>query len=479
MAHVTFIQPTATGAVKSIPLNALPPEAWTSLLSAYGDVSDVFKLYQMIPWLYRAVELRASSVANLPYAWEWNGDEKEEEDVLGSLPFKWNHRHIMNLLEGWLTLYGHAYVLKSANLARSVREVRPLHPQTMKPRYDDNGELLGFTRSLQGAQTELTLDEVVYIWRPARDSENGYGTAPAKAALAASGVLSKNDMFLDAYMEQGPIMPTLVSVEGMPAPSDMEKLQSWLERTLIGIKNAFRPIAMRAGLKVDQLQPLDLSKLSLEDLSVSKREDIATALGVPLSLLMSNAANYATAQQDTFNFYDMTIEPEVKMISQALNEQLFEALGYMITPHKDRMQAYQEAEGKRVVEKLGPLLDRQVITINEAREELGMTPLEASDLPDMSEDENPPPNAPENDDADETTEDDETAANKALVALAQWQSKAEKRVGHANYDKALLFDSADIPLFARAFVESELPDCKSADDVRMLFSGAREWVSYP
>lgn len=587
MAFLTYIQPQPNGSMKSIPLNAYPEDAWRSIFAGYGDTSDVFAFYKLIPWLYRGVELRASSLANMPMAWEYNGDELEDEQA--RLPFAFNQRDVLNRLEGYLTLYGHAYLLKSSNAARFVREVRPLHPSTMKPRYDEStGELLGFTRSLKGAQTELTLEEVVYIWRPARDSENGHGIGNVEAALAAAGVLSNSDKFLDAYLNQSPIAPTLVSVEGMPAPSEMEKLQSWLERTLVGIKNAFRPIALRSSLKVDQLQPMDLSKLSLETMNEGKREDIATALGIPLSMLMSNAANYATAQQDTFNFYDNTIEPEAKLIAEALNDQLFAGLGYMLIPHKDRMQAYQEAEGQRTINKLAPLLDRNVITVDEARAELSMTPFNEADgtdsvgneafteglrsakgvdvfgyhlqygvvsrnearsalgLPPVDEsneialrnanqklqtvkqavdagipleaalrlaglavpgfdaeaeaqrradeaaalaearaqnvqqgNQQPPQPEPDEDDSEDTDEDDTAAMQKSLAALGQWESKAIKRVGHNNYGKALLFDSADIPLFARAFVEAKLPTCKSPTDVRTLFSGAREWVNYP
>ena len=57
--------------------------------------------------------------------------------------------------------------------------------------------------------------------------------------------------------------------------------------------------------------------LAMPELTDSKRQDIATAMGVPHSLVASGAANYwATAQADRLNLYDFTILPEATLVAE-------------------------------------------------------------------------------------------------------------------------------------------------------------------
>ena len=69
-------------------------------------------------------------------------------------------------------------------------------------------------------------------------------------------------------------------------------------------------------------QPIDLA---MPELTESKRQDIATALGVPHSLVASDAANYATAQADRLNLYDFTILPEATLVARMINTQVLRA----------------------------------------------------------------------------------------------------------------------------------------------------------
>jgi SPP1 gp7 family putative phage head morphogenesis protein len=90
-----------------------------------------------------------------------------------------------------------------------------------------------------------------------------------------------------------------------------------------------------------------MENLATADLSEERRQDIATALGVPHSIVMSNAANYATAQQDTLSFYDMTIIPSLSYITEIVNESLLGPAGYRIELRPEEMSIYQADEERR------------------------------------------------------------------------------------------------------------------------------------
>lgn len=369
--HKHYLVTAANGGltVKSVGLDALPDSAWTPVLGA-DEGGSALDLYERIPWLYRAVNLRADAIASLPVSWETL--DGTPLDAPPRLPFALDLPHLLNLIEGWLTLYGAAYVFKGMNAARRVKQLRPLHPRTVTPIYEGERGLVGYERQAGGERIALSLDEVVAIWLPARRAELGHGVPPAQAALSSAGMLHAADQFGEQYFQHGAVMPTLISIEGMPSPADMEKLESWAGRAMSGLRNAFRPLALRAPVKVQPLAGnVELGKLALPELTDKKREDIATALGVPHSLLFSNAANYATARQDDLHFYDKTVLPEARRIESALNRGLFERQGVRLRFRPDRLEIYQSLEAQKA-DRVATLVSAKVITRDEARQLMGL-----------------------------------------------------------------------------------------------------------
>jgi HK97 family phage portal protein len=372
MAKHYLIAATPAGVTtKSLTLDTLPDAAWTPILGS-GAGDDLTELYAQVPWLYRAVNLRADALANLPHAWETLGGDPLPGEP--RLPFPLDLPYLLNLLEGWLVLYGAAYIFKGLNAARRVKTLRPLHPRTVTPVIEPERGLVAFERQSGADRLTLDLHEIIYLWLPSRRAELGHGTPPAQAALAAAGMLKAADQFADTYFRQGALMPTLISIDGMPPASEMEKLEHWAARAMTGLGNAFRTIALRAQVKVQPLSAnVELGRLALPELTDKKREDIATALGVPHSLLFSNAANYATARQDDLHFYDKTILPEARRIEAALNAQLFAHYSLRLRFRPDQMEIYQEREAQKA-DKLAALADAEVITPAAARAQLDLQP---------------------------------------------------------------------------------------------------------
>ncbi len=70
-------------------------------------------------------------------------------------------------------------------------------------------------------------------------------------------------------------------------------------------------------------------------------------MGVPHWLVMSNAANFATAQADRLNFYEMTVIPESRLITDVINQQLLKPLGYNLQFKPQEMSVFQENETER------------------------------------------------------------------------------------------------------------------------------------
>jgi len=350
-------------------------------------------LVSAVPWLYRAVDLRAGAVASVPY---------EITDRSGKVvdPFP-NFASLLHNIEAALTIYGYAYLFVERS-ARRVLGLRWLAPQTIRPRVDSTSGLTGFERNLGGQSIALTLDDVVYFWRGNPHAEVEPGVSPVKAALDAAGIAYNANRFISMFFERGAIGATLLTVEGNPPDTDLKRLEAWWRRMLSGVRNAFNAAAVRASVKPVQVgYPLD--QMEIETLFGEVRNQICTALGVPQTML-EDAANYATAVEHRKSFYSETVLPECQLIESEINRQLLDKLGLSLQFHPERLEVFQDDETDKATAIVN-LVGAGIMTVNEARQWLGL--------------EEYVPETP-----DDTTE---LAVQKARLAeLRQWREVARK-----------------------------------------------------
>jgi hypothetical protein len=126
----------------------------------------------------------------------------------------------------------------------------------------------------------------------------------------------------------------------------MQKLESWWKRFFSGNTNSWQTAAVRAGVTAVPVGEW-LESLSTAELTEARRQDSATAMGCPTSLVMANAANFATAQQDERNFYNLTIIPDAMLLQRQLNRQLFAPLGLRFKFKPQEHPAFQADENER------------------------------------------------------------------------------------------------------------------------------------
>jgi phage portal protein BeeE len=118
----------------------------------------------------------------------------------------------------------------------------------------------------------------------------------------------------------------------------------------------------------------DLSDLHSDVITRDAREAIASSLGVPHSLVMSNAANYATAKSDQLAFMANTVVPQARLLAHAINHQLLMPLGYHLQfePHKTEVMQQSELEKAQAI---ALVVGGPVLSVDEGRELLGYEPM--------------------------------------------------------------------------------------------------------
>jgi phage portal protein BeeE len=355
---------------KAVNLNALPEEAWRIVSGSDDTKQEAIKFYKSVAFAYRCIDIRAKAISSFPRD-IMRGSQilDEEKDPIFS-----NLDTLLYQIETALCIYAYAYLMKQRSLV-DLLGVRWLKPTSITPKFDSMEGLTHFERSLNKGEPSqrLDIDEVVHFWLPTIDAEVGPGTAPLSVVLANAETLNGISEYSRTFFERGAVFPILLTVEGNPPQAEMEKLESWWRRLIKGVSKAWESAAVRAGVEPKIIGP-PVSDMAMPELTTVERENISTGLGVPHSIVLSNAANFATAHQDILNLYDLTVVPEMDLIAEVFNEQLFSQIGLELIPRPERLEPYQ----KRQLEEAKGVTDlvlANIITRDEARELAGYEPL--------------------------------------------------------------------------------------------------------
>lgn len=416
---------------------------------------SIEKAYNEVGFFRRAIDIRRSAVANMPFELS-NGNTliaNEQNLNQTTLDLVIDLFDKIPQLATDLDLYGAAYaIFLSDSLGLTGKGWVRIHPRRVIPMYGSNGEVAHWQIQTMQRTLNIPVDAryFLHLWQPNYTSYRGPGKSIANAALTSAGVLYYGTQFQSIYFENGALMPTLVSIKGFDKQSPKQKaeIRTIFRQLFSKLKNAHNIHPVDGETTVNTLQS-SLRDMAMTELNREQKETVAATLGVPLSLIMSNASNYATATQDDFNFYDKAISPFLKeVLAPQLNDLLFNPLGYSLTYNPTRLDAYQAIELQKSVT-LNGMLDRNVIDINEYRQSMGFEPKPMTLL-------------------EEPTED--VALDNELKL---WRKMAVKRYLEGKPDKALLFSTTVIPDVLVDKIKTALRAVETVDSVKMIFQDAR------
>lgn len=349
--------------LKSLTLQS-PLEAWMLGVEKSGRIDK--KAALLVPEISRAVDIIASGCASYPYGMYRGNDEVTDKET----PEGW--RQLMYDMAADYVLFGAAYALIERNRF-GVARPRRLQPQTIDVKFDQvSGKPVEFWRSANGGSARFSADEIVYVFAPNYFGEAGPGNAPIDAALAAAGLSSAQFDMLKGYYERGAPL-TLFTYSGLMDESEGNALVRWWNEVIRRGQQAYRAILMRGDVK-PQVFGSNAKDAFTPEVINWVRESICVALGIPMSVILSNAANYATAMSDRAVLQENTLRPMVERLFSAWNEQYFSKFGLEIWAEHDATNANSQAFLERATA-LAQVVGAPVMTVDEGRALLNLDPL--------------------------------------------------------------------------------------------------------
>lgn len=319
---------------------------------------------------------------------------------------------LLSYLVACLDVAGSAFVAPfraGDDASWTATELWPLQPQYVFPIRTGNNVLTGWRYFVD----DFAPDGLVrFRWPSLRDPYlSGY--SPLHACFEQAGLIDYYTASVEGILQGGAMPSGIVSAADPAMPLGDEQAER-LEHDLnnrFGGRGRGKLWVQRFPIKV---QPLSFSPTDLGGLELSKEQRLlaANCFDVPISLLQSEDSNRATAQESSYQHAYYAIAPRCRLIEAALTQQL-------CRPVDPRLFFAFDDPVQRDVQRDAMIVDMAVKngtkTINEARAEEGLEPVDWGDEPWLANTLTQPTAAAEAREAEAETE----AKAKAIEAQAK------------------------------------------------------------
>tara|TARA_A100001391_G_scaffold179136_4_gene143950 strand:+ start:3163 stop:5277 length:2115 start_codon:yes stop_codon:yes gene_type:complete len=347
--------------------------------------------------VYRCVNEISKGASAVPFVVK-AGDQILEEHPLITLLRRPNplqsYSEFFNSLFGYLLLSGNAYILKVGAEAGAPKELHQLRPDRIVIKGSGNSIPDKYQYMLQGrvhhtyeVDQENGFSELkhVKLWNPLDDY---YGLSPMSAAaveIDQFNLSSKHNVNLlqNGARPSGAVIFKPQDDAGFAVnltESQRQQLLTDLNNRFSGTANAGRPLLLEGDFDWREmgLSPKDMDFLNLKHMSAT---DIAMCFGVPSQLVgVPDAQTYSNVAEARLALYEETIIPHLRKLASDLNEWLVPMFDdrLMLEFDIDSIPALSERR-RKIYENVTSAVREGIMTRNEAREIIGLQPIDGAD----------------------------------------------------------------------------------------------------
>ena len=347
--------------------------------------------------VYRCVNEIANGASAVPYMIKQGDDVLEYHPIMDLLnrpnPLQSNSEFFASLF-GYLLLAGNSYLLKVGADNQPPSELHLLRPDRITIKGGQNYIPEKYQYIISGrVHAEYEVDQEtansdlkqIKLWNPLDDY---YGLSPLAAGaleIDQHNMSAKHNVNLlnNGARPSGAVVFKPRDDQGFAVnltESQRQQLLTDLNNRFSGTSNAGRPMLLEGDFdwKEMGLSPKDMDFGNLKHMATT---DIALCFGVPSQLVgVPDAQTYANVAEARLALYEETIIPYLKKIESDMNEWLVPMFGedLMFCYDIDSIPALSERR-KKTYENVSLAVREGIITRNEARERLGLSPLDGAD----------------------------------------------------------------------------------------------------
>lgn len=269
-------------------------------------------------------------------------------------------------------LTGEAFILKVRNKQGKVVELWNLRPDYVTIVKDKELYIKGYEFNKTDGKIVFAPEDIIHDAYPSPLDEYG-GVSP----LCAAEVRVETELHAISYQKnffQNNARPDfLLSSEGKIDETQKDEIKASWEKRHKGGANSGKGAFLYGGLKYQQVSISQREMDYIESLKMT-RDDILTAFGVPKPIVaVTDDVNLANAKTAMEIFLSETVVPEIKRLTEKLNEHLIypEYGDIYYIQYEDPVPANEKerAEVDQIHLQSGTKL------INEVREEMGLPPI--------------------------------------------------------------------------------------------------------
>jgi HK97 family phage portal protein len=368
----------------------------TTKMFQYEDLAREGYLRNAI--VYRCVNEISKGASSVPFVLKSGDDALESHPVISLLDRpnpQQSYSEFFTALYGYLLLSGNAYILKVAGARGVPKELHLLRPDRIEIKgkggsvfpeiyeYRVNGSLKASYEVDQ--DTGFSELKQVKLWHPMDDY---YGCSPLTAAAMEvdqhnSATKHNINLLENGARPSGAVVFKPQDDAGYQmqlSDSQRQQLLTDLNTRFTGSKNAGRPMLLEGDFdwKEMGLSPKDMDFLNLKHMSAT---DIAMCFGVPSQLVgVPDAQTYSNVAEARLALYEETIIPYLRKVESDLNEWLVPQFNedFKFEYDIDKIPALSERR-RLIYENVIGAVDKGIMTRNEARELVGLNPMEGAD----------------------------------------------------------------------------------------------------
>lgn len=364
--------------------------------------------YMMNPIAYRAVNIIADAVSGVPWKlYRKMADNRDVEietaPVLDLLkrPNPWmGEKDFFAQFIQYLQLSGNTYIRSAGPKSGVPKELYFLRPDRIEI---ENGDCIGtcpddwdglIYQYTCGREKERLDPRYFYhsrMWNPLCDL---YGLSPLQPASSSIDQLNEALQWNVTLLKNSASPSGVLSSDGNLSDTQIDRLKEQMELKYQGVWNSGRPMLLEGGLTFSPMgmSPKEMDWIKGIELAT---KNICLVLGVDPTLMGdASSKTYATYRDAEKNLYVATVIPLLEKIrDDFLNRWLLPRfnMGDNVYFQYDieAIEVLSEARGE-LWERMITGVQSGIITVNEAREELGYSELVEEHHDEIEEEDEPP-----------------------------------------------------------------------------------------